>query len=132
MQLPQFLARVQEYVPNTSHDDALAATRATLLTLGELIGTAEANDVFAQLPSQLTQSMATETSGTSEAFGVDEFVNRVGARGGFDPTTAEQYSRAVLSTLQEAVSSGALGEVLVRVAPEYTSFFTSTRPSSGR
>lgn len=131
MQLPQFLARVQEYAPGTSHDDALDATRATLLTLVELLG-AEGRDLFAQLPAQLTQSMATDTVSRGESFGVAEFVRRVGQRGGFDEATADRYSRAVLSTLQEAISSGELAQVLARLEPAFIDMFAATRPSSGR
>ncbi len=132
MQLPQFLARVQAYVPNASQDDALAATRATLITLVELIGMGEARDMFAQLPAQFTQSLATKAIGSSEPFGAAEFVSRVGARGGFSDVTAEQDSRAVPPTLQKAISSGELKHISARLDPTITAFFMAPRPSSGR
>ncbi len=132
MQAPEFLKRVQDYGQIATQDEALQATSATLMTLGERLGRDETHDLFAQLPNEIVQSrLAVELRG-GEEFSVDEFVQRVSARANVDTATAQRYARAVLSTMQEAVTEGELGDILARLPREFDSLFAGTRGSSGR
>ena len=131
MQASEFLQRVQEYGSINSENGALQATTAVLTTLGERIGREETNDILAQLPRQIAQAFPPIEEPRGQDFAIDEFMNRVAARSGVDDQTAQQYVRAVFSTLQEAISSGQLADVLMRLPGEFSDLFTSGRPSSG-
>ncbi len=132
MQAPEFFKRVQDYGQIATQDEALRATSATLTTLGERLGRNETHDLFAQLPSEIVQSLLAVELRGSEDFTVDEFVQRVSTRANVDTATAQRYARAVLSTVQEAVTEGELEDILGQLPREFDSLFTGTRGSSGR
>lgn len=132
MQASEFLTRVQHYGNIRSEEEARRATQATLLTLGERIGREEANDVLAQLPRQIAESFPPIETPRGEDFGLDEFFSRVAARAGADAEAGQRYTRAVFSTLQEAITSGELADVLMRLPGEFTDLFQAQDPSSGR
>ena len=131
MQASEFFKRVQHYGNMSSEDEAQRATRATLMTLGERIGREEVNDVFAQLPREIVQSFPPIETPRAEDFGLDEFFGRVAARAGADADAAQQYTRAVFSTLQEAITSGELADVLMRLPGDFTGLFQAEGPSTG-
>ncbi len=132
MQAPEFLKRVQDYGQITTEEEALRATSATLTTLGERLSSDEVRDLFAQLPNEIVQSCLSIEMQGSEEFSVDEFVQRVSARAHVDSATAHRYTRAVLSTMQEAISSGELEDILAQLPREFNSLFGARRASSGR
>ena len=91
--------------------DAVALTRATLATLAERMSGDEARDLAAHLPGPLQDALL-PTEEQAEAFGFDEFVNRVAQRWRHDPTATKSAVEAVLATLREAVKPGEFDDVL--------------------
>jgi uncharacterized protein (DUF2267 family) len=112
----RFLSIVEQDT-GLGRDAARQATRATLQTLAERISRGEARDLAEQLPPELAPSIATDRE--AEAFGVDEFINRVAAREQVDPATAERHARAVLAALGQAVSADELVDLLSELPREF-------------
>jgi uncharacterized protein (DUF2267 family) len=92
--------------------------RATLQTLAERISGGEAQDLAAQLPGELQDSLR-RPGEVAEAFGVDEFVRRVAERGEVGPDEAGTGAAAVLITVREAVTPGEFDDVLSQLPQEY-------------
>lgn len=114
MQFQEFLGQVQmrAQLPSTGH--ALAATRATLITLGERLSGGEPAHLAAQLPQELahllTRGDATSL-GSGQRFSASEFCARIARREGVEPLEAARHARAVVEVLDEAVSSGEMQDV---------------------
>src|ERR1700727_1592303 len=75
MKYDEIIARVAERT-GLFEGEAAALTRATLATLAERVGGAEARDLATRLPGPLQDALL-PTKEQAEAFGFDEFVNRV-------------------------------------------------------
>lgn len=98
--------------------EATALTRATLATLAERISGGEARDLAAELPGPLQDTLL-PTNEEAEAFGFDEFVNRVAERSGLDPAVAETGVVAVMATLRDAVTPGEFEDVLSQLPQDF-------------
>lgn len=114
MQFHEFLGQVQHHarLPSTGH--ALAASRATLVTLGERLAGGEAAHLAAQLPREIAHflTMGEPASlGSGQRFGLDEFINRVSLREGIDLPLAALHAQAVLRVVDDAVSPGEMAQV---------------------
>lgn len=115
MQHDTFIGLVQDRARLPSRGAAEAATRATLETLGERIPERLADHTAAQLPGELGEHLRrTEVfggAGSGERFGLEEFVERVGARGGMSRSLATYSTRVVLEVLREATQGGQMDKV---------------------
>lgn len=114
MQFSEFLGQVQHLakLPTTGH--ALAATRATLVTLGERLAGGEPKDLASQLPREIGHFLiegSPMSLGTGQRFGLDEFCERVAMREGVDLEQAGLHARAVLQVVKDAVSPGEMAQV---------------------
>jgi uncharacterized protein (DUF2267 family) len=117
MKYDEIIARVAERT-GLFEGDADALTRATLATLAERISGGEARDLAAQLPGPLQDALL-PTKEQAEAFGFDEFVNRVAERCRRDPTASKSAVDAVLATLREAVTPGEFDDVLSQLPRDF-------------
>jgi uncharacterized protein (DUF2267 family) len=138
MDYHQFLGQVQHRAQLGTFEEAVRATRATLETLGERLYGGEAGNLAAQLPEELGHYLL-ETAACSEAFDLDEFINRVQMREGVDLPLAVFHSRVVCQVMREAVSPTLMKKVLDQLPPEYDTFIQSgqnigepRRPSVGQ
>ena len=99
-------------------DDAEVLTYATLQTLAERLTGGEADDLASQLPVGLQDTLHKDFE-QAEDFGLEEFVQRVGVNAGTDTALAWQGVRAVMTTLQDAVSRGEFDDVMAQLPDEY-------------
>ena len=98
--------------------DAVALTCATLATLAERISGGEARDMTAQLPPPLKNPLRPAQE-EAEAFGFDEFVNRVAQRSQCDSTVSGAAVDAVMVTLRDAVTPGEFDDVLSQLPKDF-------------
>jgi uncharacterized protein (DUF2267 family) len=89
-----------------------------LQTLAERLTGGEADDLASQLPVGLQDTLHKDFE-QAEDFGLEEFVQRVGVNAGTDTALAWQGVRAVMATLQDAVSRGELDDVMAQLPDEY-------------
>lgn len=100
-----------------SEDEAGAVARATLCTLGERIGSAQARELAAHLPEDLARALQDPSGG--DPFGYDEFVDRVAEREGVDRPTAARDAEAVMAALCESVPATELDYVRAALSEDY-------------
>ena len=117
MKYDEIIARVAERT-GLFEGEAAALTRATLATLAERIGGAEARDLATRLPGPLQDALL-PTKEQAEAFGFDEFVNRVAERSRRDPIASRSAVDAVLATLREAATPGEFDDVLSQLPRDF-------------
>lgn len=115
MQHDRFIGQVQARAQLDSRGAAEAVTRATLETLGERIPEHLAENLAAQLPTEIGEHLRrTVLSGgvdTGERFGLDEFAERVSLRCGEPEPQAIYSARVVLEVVREATTGGIVGSV---------------------
>lgn len=123
MQYHEFMGEVQNRARLGSTAEAVRATRATLEVLGQRLFGGEADELAAQLPAEI-QNYLTDGE-ESQAFGLDEFFERVSKNEGVDLPDAAHHARAVLSVVQDAVSHGQIKNVRAQLPEEYDPLFES-------
>ena len=122
MQYGQLLADVRERMGG-DREEAERATEATLATLVERLTPEEAQDLIAQLPVEL--KLALRPPNVAQPRSMDEFVATVAEREGVsDPGRAREHARAVLLTLQLAVSAGEMNDILAQLPGDYAPLVT--------
>ncbi len=121
MNYDQFVERVQAMIGAKSTEEALRATRATLEVLGERLTPGEADDLAAQLPEGIKESVTFAPAG--QGFDFDEFFRRIAEREGVDYSTAIDHARAVTVVLMEAVSPGEIDDVKRQLPEQYMPLF---------
>lgn len=83
----------------------------------------EVHDLAAQLPGDLGVRLEEADGEAPEAFGVEQFLERVAERTGARPRTAEWDASAVLTTLAESVSGGQLNQLISQLPAGYATLF---------
>lgn len=122
MKQEEFLARVRERGEYTSAEEAERVTAAVLGVLGSRIPPDESKDLAAQLPGELGGYL--DVSGpVVEAYGVEEFCQRVGDRLGTDAPTGAWHASAVLGTVAAQVSGGELNQLISVLPSAYATLF---------
>lgn len=110
MERSQFLSEVEARAEFDSRERAEDATAAVLRTLGERIVGGEADDLAAQLPEGVDDSL--EAAESDEQFDFEEFTDRVDDRLDDDDVSPKHSSQAVASVVVDAVSPGELRDVI--------------------
>ncbi|MFJ8468912.1 DUF2267 domain-containing protein [Streptomyces swartbergensis] len=123
MQYHEYLARVRELGEYGSQEEAAKVTEAVLSVLAHRISPGEVDDLASQLPGPLGQTLIAAKPQQAESFGIDEFYRRVAERIGARPRTAEWDASAVLTALADAVSGGALNQILSQLPSGYAVLF---------
>lgn len=123
MQYHEFIGRVQNRARLGTTGEAVRATRATLEVLGERLHHGEAAHLASQLPEEVAVFLRDDQS--DEAFGVEEFFERVGMKEKVDVPDAVHHARAVISVVQEAVTKGQIKDVRSQLPEEYDPLFES-------
>ena len=121
MQYDEFVGEVQNRARLPSRGDTVLAIQATLETLAERIAPGEADDLAAQLPPELGTFLRDVE--TTERFSVDDFFLRVGAKETADLPDATHHARAVMTVLQEAVTTGELDDIRAQLPDNYEPLF---------
>lgn len=127
VQYHEFLHRVEEQIDATqpatdTQRAAENAISATLETLSERLTGGEANDLAAQLPTEL-QAPLQRTAEVAEEFSLEEFYGRVAEREGVDIETARQDASAVMTVLGLALTRGQLDDVMAQLPQEFNALF---------
>jgi uncharacterized protein (DUF2267 family) len=130
MQFHEFLGQVQNRARLSSLGDAETATRATLETLRERLAGGEPKDVAAQLPTEIAKYFEAPQQEVADRFDVQEFFRRVSERASIQPQEAAFQSRAVIEVLQDAVTSGEVGDIRTQLTDDYQPLFEAG--SSGK
>ncbi|EST38785.1 hypothetical protein N566_05555 [Streptomycetaceae bacterium MP113-05] len=117
----EFLAHVRDHGEYQDQDQAHTVTRAVLTVLAARVTADEAGDVAAQLPPPLDEPLRNGEGG--ERFDLGEFYRRVDAVLGPRPRTAEWDATAVLSTLPQAISSGAVRHLVTQLPDDFAPLF---------
>jgi uncharacterized protein (DUF2267 family) len=122
MQYGQFVKEVAERA-ELDREAAATAVEATLVTLAQRLTPEEAQDMIAQLPDELKVRVRPPLA--ASPMGVGEFIERVAeAEGVGDAAIAREHARAVLLTLQVALSAGEANDVLDQLPAEYEPLLT--------
>jgi uncharacterized protein (DUF2267 family) len=122
MQMYEFVGEVQNGARLPNMEQALIATRATLETLAERLGADESQLLAARLPDGISQYLHVHKR-VAEHFSSEEFLKRISAREGVGPPDCVFHARAVLETLQHAVSAGEIRHVLEQLPTDYARLF---------
>lgn len=113
-----FVARVEGGLDNPEPGEAEEALEATLEALGECISAGEAEDLAAELPSELAEAL-TRAGGDPESLSLEEFFGRVAEKRGTGEELAEKHARATLSVLGRAVDNGELSDVRSQLPKDF-------------
>ncbi|MEU9121027.1 DUF2267 domain-containing protein [Streptomyces sp. NPDC048506] len=101
-----------------SRQEAADLTRATLETLALRLSDGEVRDLALELPGPLRDSLQWGR-GEMKIFGPRESIRRVRVRTGLTDSEAARGVRAVLSTLQEAISQKEFAHAMSQLGKEY-------------
>lgn len=121
MQYEEFIGHVRKRAGIESTDEAERAAKAALETLGERLTKEEREDLAEQLPGGLKGYLYRQKFG--QPLMLDEFFEKVSSRGGIDRAEAVKMTKAVLTTLRQAVSRGEIEDVLAQLPEEYHALF---------
>lgn len=130
MNLQDMLGRVST-ITGMEQEDAEQATRAFLETLAVRLGNTEAQELAAQLPTEL-QDCLFPTEPEVEKLSSDQFLSRFASAAGVDEAQSDQTAQAVWRVIREAVDDGEMGDVKSQLPNELNRIFepTSFRSSS--
>jgi len=120
MEAGEFLAALRRHTAFASAEDALRASRATLMTLGERLQGDEPRHLAAHLPPEIAQYLYGEGMGRGERLSAPDFLRRISEREGVDVETARIHARAVVEVLYQALSEA---EVLDPIAAHFRGLF---------
>lgn len=116
MDYDTFIGEVQNRAQLPTREEAVRVTRITLETFSERLEPGAADNLSAQLPSEIGRHLSKVDE--VEGFGWDEFVDRIVERGGYDEdeaATAVHHARSVIDVVDDAVTAGALDDVRVQL-----------------
>jgi uncharacterized protein (DUF2267 family) len=123
MQFDEFVGEVQHLARLGSTGETMRAIAATMETLGERLYGDEADNLGAQLPYALAAYL--RLAQEREAFGLDEFFQRVAERegAGVDLPDAAHHVRVVMAVLEEAVTPGEWADARAQLPDEWEPLF---------
>ncbi len=125
MQYDQFIGQVQARARLASNGEAVAAVRSTLQTLGERLAGGAADKLAAELPQEIGEYLrnAPPVNLYGNSFGLSEFFERVSMGERKDLPIATYHARVVIEVLQEAVTPGAIDNILAQLPDEFAPLF---------
>jgi uncharacterized protein (DUF2267 family) len=118
MKYDQFIESVGQRT-GLPREAAEKLTHAALQVLAERLSGGEAEDLQAQLATELKGDLAVPKEKPAESFGAAEFTRRVAQRTEIDEPAAQIAAAAVLTTLGDAVTPGEFDDVLSQLGREY-------------
>jgi uncharacterized protein (DUF2267 family) len=118
----EFIAHVRRRGEHADAAQAEQVARTVLSVLGQRLGADEAEDLAAQLPGDLGDSLLAE-AGPPKTWGRSEFLRELADALSADEDAAESAATAVLTTVAEAVTGGELNDVISRLPSGYAELF---------
>ncbi|GAB2649543.1 hypothetical protein GCM10027271_04010 [Saccharopolyspora gloriosae] len=121
MQYKEFLAHLRQHGGPQDDDQADAAVKVVLATLGQRLAGNEPHDLAAQLPTELKQPLLQHNGEAEVIDDVDDFLRRVADREGpgTTPERAREHARAVFATLAGFVSAGEIDDLRAQLPAGY-------------
>ncbi len=113
----EFVGQVQHRAHLPSRGDAETIIRATLETLGERLQRDPAANLAAQLPPEIGRHL--QGADHFEHLSLHDFYERVAEREEIDFEKAVFHTRAVLDTLRDAVTPGAVHKLRQQMPDEF-------------
>jgi uncharacterized protein (DUF2267 family) len=113
----EFVGQVQHRAHLPSRGDADSIIRATLETLGERLQKESAAHVAAQLPPEIGRHL--KGADHFEHLSLHDFYERVAERENSEFEKAVFHARAVLDTLLEAITPGAVRKLKQQMPAEF-------------
>jgi uncharacterized protein (DUF2267 family) len=110
MEYEEIIEEIGRAAGGLGKEAAERAAQATLQTLADRIPREEARHVVRELPDELKPWIFTDTE--AEAFGIDEFLDRLAKRENTDIETALLHARAVFFALGRALSPEIMAHVV--------------------
>ena len=120
MKYEQILEEVKIRAQLDNLQQAAEVSRAVLEALGERLFNNEADDLAAQLPEQLAQSLRGHQS---RAFGLDEVLAMIAGKTDASPDQAEHYAGTVIAVMKKFISEGELHDVQAQLPKEFSRLF---------
>jgi uncharacterized protein (DUF2267 family) len=118
MKYAEFIESVSQRT-GLPREAAEKVTHATLRVLAERLSGGEAEDLKAQLATELKDDLAVPKEKLAQSFGAAEFTRRVAQLADIDEPAAQVGAAAVLATLSDAVTPGEFDDVLSQLGREY-------------
>ena len=130
MNYDTFVERVRQKT-GLDRDHAEVAIQSVLSALGERLSEKEARDLASELPRELKPTLE-NVPGHGRRYRADDFVRLVGDRERVAEPAARLHTRAVLSTMSEAVSRGELADILAEMwaDPEFDELWAEPEAAS--
>ncbi|MCU4972636.1 DUF2267 domain-containing protein [Halobacteria archaeon AArc-m2/3/4] len=125
METTEFYGLVQEASHADTTDSAEIASEAVFETLGETLTAGEAENVAAQLPSELAGHLE-DVDHDGSGYDREAFVERVGEHlreTELDPDEAERYTQGVTDALAAALTQRELQDMKAQLGVEIHSLF---------
>ncbi|MGP4058848.1 DUF2267 domain-containing protein [Mycobacterium sp. 4D054] len=113
----EFVARVAQQT-GTDADTARRYAHAALLALSRAVSADAWETLIRELPADFAPLLA-GTRRSAVPMPVDEFLQWVADRGGFDRETAARATEAVLETLAERIAGGEVDDLTKELPPEF-------------
>ncbi|OUL29524.1 hypothetical protein BV372_23140 [Nostoc sp. T09] len=129
MEYNEFITHVQSLAQSNSRAEAERATRATLETIKERIGSDESKELAAQLPDELSNYLQGSQGESGQSFSLQEFIARASQKEDIEPTTAAIHVRAVFAVLQNAIKPEKFATFHKHFSHDYEELFP-TAPTS--
>lgn len=120
-----FVARVEGGLDHPESGEAEEAIEATLEALGECLSGGEAEDIAAELPSELAEPL-TRAGGDPDSLSLEEFFGRVAEAQGSGQELARKHATAVLSVLGRAVDEGELSDMRSQLPKDFQPLLQSS------
>ena len=121
MNFDEFMGDVQHRGRMATTGEAVRATYATLRTLSERLYGNEAENLAAQLPPEIGIYLL--VAGEQETFSLDKFLERAANYEEVDLPESVHHTRAVIATLQEAVTPGEMRNIQAQLPDDYNPLF---------
>src|SRR6056297_2708560 len=103
MNFDQFTGEVQHRLELPGTGEAVRATRATMMTLGQRIPAENAEDLAASLPIEVKWYLTDAVEEHGERFDWSTFLERVAEIEQADPADAAYHSRLIVDLVRECV-----------------------------
>lgn len=113
-----FVARVEGGLDNPEPGEAEQAVEATFEALGECLSGGEAEDIAAELPSELAEPLV-RAGGDPESLSLEEFFGRVAEKQGSGEELARKHATSVFSVLGRAVDDGELSDMRSQLPKDF-------------
>lgn len=126
MQYTEFIQQVKSQSNFESDKQAEQAVEATLETLGERLSRTEQENLAAQVVNELKEMLLKRTD--VHSYDLEEFYNRVSARGDMGYPDAVKRSQAVVNVLTNAISQGEIDDILSEVDEDFGELFGIKSP----